>query len=366
MEIIRTSGGGRNQLENAECRVPNEKGGWRCHGHWALRTLHSPVYSALVLLLVLTSSCGRAESAPPPADLAATIQARLDSLQAISSFYAKDLKTGREIAIRADVPMNTASVIKMPVMVRAYRDAEAGKLDLDGRHVVRPEELRRGSGLIQTFAPGLNPTWRDLITQMIITSDNTATDLLIGAVGQDRVNQLLDSLGYSVTRLRMTTGDLFKAIWVLADSANRKMSHREVFERGFPSDSGMGTRLFQVAQDSTWWLGAMTARETGRMLEELEQGKLAGSKGTEEMRSIMRRQFYSSRLPQRLAFAVSIGHKTGDIPPVLGNDVGIMYTPSGPIVIAVFVNQNRGDFFLVESAIGNVARDIAQAWGGIR
>ena len=80
----------------------------------------------------------------------------------------------------------------------------------------------------------------------------------------------------------------------------------------------------------------------------------------------MRRQFYSSRLPQRLQFAVSIGHKTGDIPPVLGNDVGIMYTPSGPIVIAVFVNQNRGDFFLVESAIGNVARDIAQAWGGVR
>ena len=84
------------------------------------------------------------------------------------------------------------------------------------------------------------------------------------------------------------------------------------------------------------------------------------------MRSIMRRQFYSARLPQRLAFAVAIGHKTGDIPPVLGNDVGIMYTPSGPIVIAVFVNQNRGDFFLVESAIENVARDIAQTWGGVR
>jgi hypothetical protein len=48
---------------------------------------------------------------------------------------------------------------------------------------------------------------------------------------------------------------------------------------------------------------------------------------------------------------------------VLGNDVGIIYAPNGPIVIAVFTNLNRGDFFLVESAIGNVAKDIFDAWG---
>ena len=87
---------------------------------------------------------------------------------------------------------------------------------------------------MQTFAPGLNPTLRDLITQMIITSDNTATDILIATVGQDRVNGMLDSLGYKATRLRMTTGDLFKAIWVLTDPANAKMTDREVFEKGFP------------------------------------------------------------------------------------------------------------------------------------
>ena len=317
-------------------------------------------------LAALGWSCARSEAAAPQADLASVIQARLDSLPAISSFYAKDLTTGREVAIRADVPMNTASVIKLPIMIRAYRDAEAGRLNLDQRHVVRPEELRRGSGLVQTFAPGLNPTQRDLITQMIITSDNTATDLMIGAVGLERVNQLMDSLGYRATRLRMTTGDLFKWIWVLTDSANARMSQREVFERGFPSDSGMAARIFRVAQDSTYWLGTITAREAGRMLEELQLGKLAGKSGTDEMLGILRRQFYSSRLPQRLQFQVGIGHKTGDIPPVLGNDVGVMYPPAGPIVIAVFVNQNRGDFFALESAIGAVARDVARAWGGVK
>lgn len=315
---------------------------------------------------VLSTGCREAAKAPPILDLAGRIQARLDSLPAVSSFYAKDLTTGREIAIRADVSMNTASVIKLPVMIRAYRDAEAGTLDLSARHVVRPEEQRRGSGLVQTFAPGLNPTLRDLVTQMIITSDNTATDILIATVGQDRVNAMLDSLGYTATRLRMTTGDLFKWIWVLADTANARMSAREVFERAFPSDTGMTARIFHVARDTSFWLGRMTARETGRILEDLETGKLANASGTAEMRGILLRQFYSSRLPQRLQFRAQIGHKTGDIPPVLGNDVGIIYTPTGPMVIAVFVNENRGDFFNVEAAIGAIARDLAMEWGGVK
>lgn len=306
---------------------------------------------------------GRPGHTTAPADVAVTVRARLDSLPGKTSLYAKDLRTGREIEIRADEPMNTASVIKLPVMIRAYRDSQRGALNLDQRHIVRAEEGRRGSGLVQTFAPGLNPTMRDLIAQMIITSDNTATDILIGTVGLDRVNLMLDSLGFSATRLRMTTGDLFKAIWVLADSANVRMSHREVFERGFPSDTGMSERIHLVARDSTFWLGTMTAREAGRMLEQLETGELADSGRTAEMRGHLLGQLFTSRLPQRLQFLTSIGHKTGDIPPVLGNDVGIIYAPKGPIVVAVFTNENRGDFFVVESTIGNIARDLFEAWG---
>src|SRR5437764_9390853 len=113
-----------------------------------------------------------------PPTLEETIRARLDSLQAQSSFYAKHLVTGAEIAVRADVPMNTASVIKIPVMILAFRDADAGKLNLDERHTITADEQRRGSGLLQTFAVGLQPTYRDIITQMIITSDNTATDIM--------------------------------------------------------------------------------------------------------------------------------------------------------------------------------------------
>jgi beta-lactamase class A len=312
-----------------------------------------------VFLLALPLSIAGAQSSP----LENLIRARLDSLPAQSSFYAKQLSSGKEVAVRADVPMNTASVIKIPVMILAYRDADAGRLKLDERHVIRPEELRRGSGLLQTFAVGLNPTYRDIITQMIITSDNTATDILIAKVGRDRVNRMLDSLGYKQTLLLNTTGRIFRAVWEAADTANAAMSDRDVFERGFPSDSLAMQRMTAFVTDPNKWLGRTTARETSRLLEQLERGELAGRRATEEMRGILRRQFYATRLPARLRGRVAIGHKTGDWPPYLANDVGIMYAPSGPIVISAFAMDNRGSYDRVEAAIARVAELVFDAWG---
>ncbi|HMK93279.1 MAG TPA: serine hydrolase, partial [Thermoleophilia bacterium] len=93
------------------------------------------------------------------------------------------------------------------------------------------------------------------------------------------------------------------------------------------------------------------------------KGELASARSTAEMEQTLRRQLYFSRLPQRIRFRVEIGHKTGDWPPILGNDVGIVYAESGPIVISVFTNQNRGDFFDLEGTIGRIAEDVLDAWG---
>ena len=312
-----------------------------------------------------STQAGAATSARTPADatLESSIRARLDSLQAQSSFYAKHLTSGREVAVRADVPMNTASVIKIPVMILAFRDHEAGRLDLDQRYVIRPEDLRRGSGLIQSFAVGLQPTLRDLVTQMIITSDNTATDILIAKVGRERINRMLDSLGYRETRLIMTTGDLFRAVWTGLDAKYASLTDREVFERGFPNDSGAGSRSMGLVADSAKWLGRTTAREISRLLEQLQRGELGSRESTQQMMRILRQQLYASRLPQRIRFRAGIAHKTGDWPPLLGNDVGIVFSETGPIVMAVFTNTNRGDFFDLEAAEGRIAEDVLDAWG---
>ncbi len=80
------------------------------------------------------------------------------------------------------------------------------------------------------------------------------------------------------------------------------------------------------------------------------------------MIGILRRQFYSSRLPQRIRYRAAVAHKTGDWPPYAGNDVGLLYYDGGPTVVAVFTNQNRGDFFELEATLGQIAEDILDSW----
>ena len=300
--------------------------------------LATPAAVAPFLLLagaLLATGCSGTDARPAagdelPVDLQERIAARLDGLDAISTVYAKHLPTGREIAVRADRPMNTLSVIKIPVMVQAFLDDASGRLDLDARVTVRPEDMRRGSGLIQTFEPGLEPTLRGLVRQMIITSDNTATDMVIGAVGLERVNELLAGAGYEETQLRMTTGDLFREVWMRADPANASMTHREVYERGFPSDADAAARSFAFEGDSTVWLGRTTAREMGRLLEQIVDAELATAEASREMLGMLRGQLYSSRLPQRVQWqGVGVAHKTGDWPPIAGNDVGVLFYEGG-------------------------------------
>jgi beta-lactamase class A len=301
----------------------------------------------IALALALCSSTGALAQA---AGLEQTIRARLDSLDAHGTFYAKQLSTGKEVAVRADEPMNTASVIKIPIMILAFRDAEAGKLNLDERYVIRQEDVRRGTGLLQNFTPGLNPTLRDLVTQMIVTSDNTATDIMIAKVGLARVNRMLDSLGYRDTRLRMTVAEVFRA--------------QQSYKPASAADTSASRRAIAFVLDSTQWLGRTTAREISRLLEQLEKGELANQQSTTDMRRILRQQMYATRLPQRVRYRVSMGHKTGDWPPILGNDVGIMYVPApgGPIVIAVFTNGNTGSFLDLEATEGRIAEDVLNAW----
>lgn len=320
---------------------------------------------ALVFLLALSACEVRAprDETPEPASLEAEVTRALDALSAKSSLHAKHLPTGREIAIRADEPMNTLSVIKIPVMVLAFRDAEAGKLDLDERYTIRPEDRRRGSGLLQTFAPGLSPTYRDLVTQMIVTSDNTATDLLIARLGIDRVNALLEEKGFKETRLLRTTGDLFHRVWELADPKHAALSHTEVFDKGFPDDPGAFERSFAFEGDRKEWLGSTTARESSRLLELIYSGEAASRASCDEMIGILKQQFYSSRLPRFLPEGVEAAHKTGDWPPIAGNDIGILYHPGGPTIVSVYVNQNRTDFNRVEETEGEIARKLLEAWG---
>jgi beta-lactamase class A len=136
-------------------------------------------------------------AAQRPTGLQSLLDAELARFPAKAGIHVKHLETGEEAMVRGDEVFNSASVIKIPVMVLAYQLAEKKTLSLDARVTVGTDDFRGGSGVLRYHDPGLQPTIRDLITQMIITSDNSATDLMIARVGGvAAVNAWLQSNGY--------------------------------------------------------------------------------------------------------------------------------------------------------------------------
>ena len=113
--------------------------------------------------------------------------------------------------MRADEVFNSASVIKIPVAVQALEMADTKRLDLGKRLTLTAADVRGGSGIFRYHDAGLQPTVRDVLLQMIVTSDNTATDLAIAQVGGvASVNAWIANAGYGGgMKLTQTTGELF-------------------------------------------------------------------------------------------------------------------------------------------------------------
>ena len=109
-----------------------------------------------------------------------------------AGIWVKHLATGETAGVRDGEIFNSASVIKIPVLVLAFQMADKGAINLDERITIRKEDIRGGSGVFRYHDAGLQPTFRDVLLQMVITSDNTASDLAIAKFGcVARVNEWL-------------------------------------------------------------------------------------------------------------------------------------------------------------------------------
>ena len=257
-----------------------------------------------------------------------------------AAIWVKHLTTGETAGVRDAELLNSASVIKIPVMVLAFQMAERGEIKLDERITIRKEDIRGGSGIFRYHDAGLQPTFRDVLLQMIITSDNTATDLSIAKVGGvARVNAWLKERGYGDgLRLTQTTGDLFAKYNALA-----------------PADNRNG----KTNGDRAYWLGEISARATGEMLEAIEKKTIASAASCDEMLRMLRAQQAGQRRLNHF-ISVPVAHKTGDFPPVLANDVGIIYARSGPIVVSFLGNAITGPYGEAEDRIGRLAQQIVE------
>jgi beta-lactamase class A len=256
-----------------------------------------------------------------------------------AGIYVKHLTTGETAGVRDGEVFNSASVIKIPVLVIAFQMVDKGALNLDERITIRKEDIRGGSGVFRYHDPGLQPTLRDVLLQMVITSDNTATDLAITRVGGvARVNAWLKENGYGDQKLVQTTGELFAKYNALG-----------------PNDD----RNAKTNGDRSYWLGEITPKGVGLILEAIEKKTLASPDSCEAMLRMMRAQLAGSRRLNHF-ITVPVAHKTGDFAPVLANDVGIIYARSGPVVVTFLGNEITGNYGEAEDRIGRFGQQLLE------
>jgi len=199
-----------------------------------------------------------------------------------------------------DLPLVAASVIKLPIMVTAFRDIAAGQLDADEIFSIKREDKMPSCGALTYMHDGLEVTLADLITLMIIFSDNTATNLLIDLLTPDHVNRTMEALGVSGIALR-----------------------RRLFE---PELSAQGIQ------------NTVTARGVGMLLERMATGTLLGRALDDRMIGILMNQRLNGKLPFFLhGKGIRCAHKTGEDDGIT-HDVGIIYTER-PFVLCMLSNN---------------------------
>jgi len=134
-----------------------------------------------------------------PVHDAALDRAILDALEASALTrdgyaYVADLDAMRFGAYRADEVIYPASVIKVPIMAEAFRQAEAGELRLDD--VVTVTESNQTTTWGESpFPAGARTTVSDLVERMITHSDNVATNQLFDVLRRERVTSYMHELG---------------------------------------------------------------------------------------------------------------------------------------------------------------------------
>ena len=255
------------------------------------------------------------------------------------SLYAKDLRTGQTVAINPDTPVNTASVIKVAIMLESMYQVKEGKVSFDDTLMLHKADQVSGSGVLLLFHTPAPINFETALVMMITQSDNTAANLVLEHVGRERVNARLRSLGFPIT------------------TSIRPIGHPE------QGDQSPALKPFGI--------GRTTAKEMAGILESIQRCDLRDQKLCDRMIDIMEHQFWRNCIPHFLEDADTtevvshVANKTGSLDHVR-NDVGLVFTKHGPIVISAFTYDNIDTSWTPENEgellIARMAKTLVAGW----
>ena len=280
--------------------------------------------SALLLCLLI----------PLPAS-AADLEARVAPLvkdhKGTVAIAVKHLKTGEEFYLNADEPLPTASLIKLPIMVETYWQADEGMVKLDQMLTLTDADKVPGSGILRDhFSAGSTFPLKDAVRLMIAFSDNTATNLVLDAIGIPSTNARMEKLGLKNTKV-----------------------HAKVFKGS--------TTSIDPDRTKKYGLGSTTAREMVQLLELIHAEKVVAPKACQAMIAHLKTCDDKEKMTRLLPAGTVVAHKTGSVN-ASKTDAGIIYTKSGPVALCVLTDRNEDQRWAADNAaqvlIGKIAREV--------
>lgn len=225
--------------------------------------------------------------------------------------FLEDLQTGETLSINENQCFYAASVIKVPIMTAVFAEVYAGKLALEDKIKLRAEDLVGGAGVLQHMTPGTEFTVYDLVTLMIIQSDNTATNMLIDLVGTESI--------------------------------------RNAMQKTAMTNSRFYNKLMVVPAELAGY-NEITAKDIGSHLRYLATGKVISYDSCLKMIAILKTQQHRDRIPFLLPDPDGdvigmlpkweLANKTGSVTNIT-HDVGILYTGSHAVTLSL-LNKGLG------------------------
>jgi beta-lactamase class A len=323
---------------------------------------------SLLCLLSLPAYAQEAPSARTSAQLS-RLQSRLqelsDAFPGVIGVAVRDIKTGEEVSINGDRPFPMASVYKVPVMVEVFRQIEAGKFSLDDRIELGDEHRTLGSGVLTLLSNGLRPTVKDLITLMIVLSDNEATDVLLKKVGAENVTAAMRSMGLNNIRVDRTTFELIRDYLGLMDAEARGKTYTEIIAMFRARQIGPEKVAEAEREFAKVMKDVSSPRDMALLIEKIYKGQAASKESCQMMMTILGQQMFNQRLPRYLPESAEMAHKTGTIGSTT-NDAGIMFVRGNPIAIAVFTVDKRDARGEVEERMGRLTRVVYDFFDAIK
>lgn len=289
------------------------------------------------------------------------IQAAIKAADMEAGVSVWHIESGEQIDVDGDSLYPMASVFKIPVLALAGKQIQEGKLKLDDRIALKDEDKSIGSGILQSLEAGVTPTFRDLLTLMIIISDNTATDMNVALVGGPlAVEGYMHELGLNDIYLKMDCKNLLKGLF---PPEIQDKSPEEIEEWSNTHDVVRDGVTFSRGPDNN----VSSAKAMSKLVHMLYSSDIVQGETKDEMMNIMYKQTLNQRLPRFLPEGVAFVHKTGTIGGHF-NDSGVMtIDDNNHVIVTVFTswdaaavwNDPVGRYqrvYEVESAIGKIGR----------